>query len=218
MPLARTGILIALAWPDTYCKGTGAWYDTLAEKLHISKNNYYRVGHAALVLVDSDNDRAEYFDFGRYHCPTGFGRVRSAISDHNLGLNFRAQIKADGHLANLAELLSELSNMPQCQGEGPLIAAQSLVSYEKSRAYIAELEEQKLIPYGPFVRKGTNCARFVLGTLDAGFEFYNWRLKLAKYPSPLPLFLVKSLGSTCLASKLAKPHYPWSIQAGIPQP
>jgi hypothetical protein len=215
VPLARTGVLIALAWPDTYCKGTGAWYDGLAEKLRISKNNNNRVGHAALVLVDGDSGAAEYFDFGRYHCPSGFGRVRSASSDHNLGLSFRAQIKADGHLANLSELLSELNTMSQCHGDGPLIAAQSLVNYKMSRAYIAGQEEQELIPYGPFVRGGTNCARFVLNTLDRGFAPFNWRLKLAKYPSPLPLFIVKSMGSTCLIPKSTFPNYEdfWSKKA-----
>ena len=205
MPAKGSGIFVALAWPETYCKGTGAWYDGLAEKLRISKNNYYRVGHAALVLVDSDNGAAEYFDFGRYHCPPGLGRVRSASTDRDLQLSFHGQIKEDGKLANLAELLSELGAMPQCQGEGSLIAAQTLVNYQKSRDCIALLEAKELIPYGPFVKGGTNCARFVLNTLDAGFEFFNWRIKLLKYPSPLPLFLVKSLGATCFLPNLKPP-------------
>jgi len=207
MPVKSSGILIALAWPNTYCKGTGAWYDGLAEKLRISKNSYYRVGHAALVLVHTDSGTAEYFDFGRYHCPAGFGRVRSVHSDHELALNFTAQIKADGQLANLSDLLSELSSMPQCHGDGPLIAAQSLVNYQKSRNYIAAQEAQELIAYGPFVKGGTNCARFVHSTLDKGFAAFNWRLKLAKYPSPLPLFLVKSIGSTYVIPSLTIPNY-----------
>jgi hypothetical protein len=205
MPAKSSGILVALAWPETYCKGTGAWYDSWAEKLGFSKNSYYRVGHAALVLVHSDNGAAEYFDFGRYHCPPGMGRVRSAYTDHELQLGFRGQIKEDGKLANLPELLGELGDMPQCHGEGPLIAAQTLINYQKSRNYIAQLQAKELIPYGPFVKGGTNCARFVLNTLDAGFEFFNWRIKLAKYPSPLPLFLVKSLGSTCLVPSMKPP-------------
>lgn len=217
MPLKSSGILVALAWPETYCKGTGAWYDSWAEKLGISKNSYYRVGHAALVLVQSDNGAAEYFDFGRYHCPPGMGRVRSAYTDHELQLRFRGRINDDGKLANLTELLGELGNMPQCHGEGLLIAAQTLVNFQKSHNYIALLQAKELIPYGPFVKRGTNCARFVLNTLDAGFEFFNWRIKLAKYPSPLPLFLVKSLGSTCLLPSLKTPKHqnPWPKKANI---
>jgi hypothetical protein len=56
------GIAIALAWPDTYCKKAGAWYDTPAEWLRISKNNYYKVGHAALVLIEKSSGNCNYFD------------------------------------------------------------------------------------------------------------------------------------------------------------
>ena len=38
----------------------------------------YRVGHSAAVLVERVNWRSYYyFDFGRYHTPKGFGRVRN---------------------------------------------------------------------------------------------------------------------------------------------
>lgn len=220
MSTKSSGILVALAWPETYCKGTGAWYDSWAEKLGISKNFYYRVGHAALVLVDGDYGAAEYFDFGRYHCPPGLGRVRSVYTDHDLKIHFQPQIKECGNLANLPELLIELNDMPQCHGDGPLIAAQTLVNYQKSRAYIAQLQAQEFIPYGPFVKGGSNCARFVLNTLDAGYEFFNWRIKLAKIPSPLPLVMVKSLGPICLIPPLKDPIIlnSWNKQQNILSP
>jgi hypothetical protein len=210
MPAKSSGVLVALAWPDTYCKGTGAWYDSLAEKLGLSKNSYYRVGHAALILINTLDGAAEYFDFGRYHCPPGKGRVRSARTDHDLTLSFRARLKEDGQLENLSDLVEELSGMLQCHGEGPLIAAQSLINHQKSRVYIADLEAKELITYGPFVQNGSNCARFVMSTLDHGFEQFNWRLFLAKYPSPMPLLLVKSLGSTCLFPSQNITKYPSS--------
>ncbi len=47
----HTGFAIALAWPQTYCKQPGAWYDPITLLLGINKNNYYKVGHAALVLI-----------------------------------------------------------------------------------------------------------------------------------------------------------------------
>ncbi len=215
MLIPQAGILVALAWPKTYCKGTGAWYDGLAEKLGISKNNYYPVGHAALVLVDGDSGAAEYFDFGRYHCPKGFGKVRSAKNDPALDLDFLPKFQTTGNLANLRALLDELNTMPQCKGDGPLIAAQSLVNYKKARAYITQLEEKKFIPYGPFVRGGTNCARFVYGTLNAGLEISNWRLKLVKYPSPLPLLLIKSLGKTSQAASFTETHSPSLIPTNM---
>ena len=78
------GIAIALAWPQTYCKEPGAWYDPVTRRLGISRNNYYRAGHAALVLIERDGEQCHYFDFGRYHAPYQHGRVRSAVSNHDM--------------------------------------------------------------------------------------------------------------------------------------
>ncbi|MCA1746682.1 MAG: hypothetical protein LC655_03230, partial [Bacteroidales bacterium] len=78
------GFAIALAWPATFCKEPGAWYDPVNSWLGVSRNNYYRAGHAALVLVDRNRERCHYFDFGRYHAPLWRGRVRSGLTDHDL--------------------------------------------------------------------------------------------------------------------------------------
>lgn len=47
-----TGFAIALAWPQTYCKEGGAWYDGIMHILRLSKNHYYKVGHSAVVLTN----------------------------------------------------------------------------------------------------------------------------------------------------------------------
>ncbi|MDQ3395429.1 MAG: hypothetical protein M3512_15145, partial [Bacteroidota bacterium] len=69
----KKGFAILLAWPETFCKQAGGWYDPLLSWLGISKNHYYRVGHAAVVLVNGFNGSLQYFDFGRYHSPYGYG-------------------------------------------------------------------------------------------------------------------------------------------------
>ena len=71
-----TGFAIALAWPETYCKQAGSWYEFITAALGINRNNYYKAGHAALVLVDGINKTCHYFDFGRYHSPFQHGRVK----------------------------------------------------------------------------------------------------------------------------------------------
>lgn len=71
------GFAIAIAWPETFCKQAGSWYDPLFALIGISHNHYYRVGHAAVVLVNGYNGSLYYYDFGRYHSPLGHGRVRS---------------------------------------------------------------------------------------------------------------------------------------------
>ena len=87
----QTGIAIALAWPETWCKEAGSWYDRFMKIIGISKNGYYRVGHAAVVLVDTNSGRCHYFDFGRYHCPKGYGRIRDAETDHDLKIITQAR-------------------------------------------------------------------------------------------------------------------------------
>jgi len=91
-----TGFAIALAWPQTWCKQPNSWYDSLLLRLGISVNHYYRAGHAALVLVEKSTGDCHYFDFGRYHAPFEYGRVRSATTDHDLDLPKKAQLTTDG--------------------------------------------------------------------------------------------------------------------------
>ena len=72
-----TGLAISLAWPQTWCKQSGSWYDSTMKLVGINKNSFYKVGHAAVILVESATGKCHYFDFGRYHAPYGYGRVTS---------------------------------------------------------------------------------------------------------------------------------------------
>ena len=49
--IKNSGFAIAIAWPETHCKQPGSWYDDLMGRFGINRNNYYRAGHAALVIV-----------------------------------------------------------------------------------------------------------------------------------------------------------------------
>ena len=44
----------------------------------------YRVGHSAIILINNELESINYFDFGRYHTPNGFGRVRDEVTDPDL--------------------------------------------------------------------------------------------------------------------------------------
>mgnify|MGYP003964711885 CR=1 FL=1 len=101
------GFAIVLAWPKTLCKQAGSWYDFPMHYLGISNKGYYNVGHSAVVLVDDTTQSCHYFDFGRYHAPHGYGRVRSAETDHDLRIELKAvynNIQTD--IINLNEVLS----------------------------------------------------------------------------------------------------------------
>ena len=83
----RKDFIIVLAWPEGLVTASGAWYDK-----YLATNGKYRVGHSALALVDSATSKIQYLDFGRYHTPDGFGRIRDAETDPDAGIKQKAII------------------------------------------------------------------------------------------------------------------------------
>ncbi|MBW6535829.1 MAG: hypothetical protein K0B11_12550 [Mariniphaga sp.] len=200
-----TGFAIALAWPATYCKQPGAWYDPLTSFLGFNENNYYKVGHAAVVLVDSKNRKCHYFDFGRYHAPFQFGRVRSAETDHDLHMITTPAVSSDGkNLENLDAILTELQNNGACHGEGILYASVARVKFEKAYGKAIQMQEKKFIDYGPFRTGGSNCSRFVNAVIRAGEPSLKQQLKLNFWMplTPTPLNNVNALGGVVTVPKL----------------
>ena len=185
------GIAIALAWPETYCKQAGAWYDSYTDKLGISRNGYYKVGHSALVLIDKQVGKCHYADFGRYHAPHGFGRVRTERSDHDLKIFTNAEIDADSsELLNLDSILIELYENASSHGTGEIYGAPFEVDFNLTNAAILNLQEHDFIEYGPFLTSGTNCSRFVNKMILAGKPDIASKLKLRFPPmlTPTPMW------------------------------
>lgn len=181
-------IAIVLAWPDTKCKQAGAWYDNFMGKLSINQNGYYKVGHAAIVLIKKESGHCHYFDFGRYHSPVGYGRVRDMETDHDLTLNTRVYFNKEGVPQNLEALLEELDGKVACHGDGDLHTGLSFIDFDKSYQKAKQMQEQDFIPYGPFVQNGTNCSRFVQSTVIAGMplSFGKMLLKFPVMITPTP--------------------------------
>lgn len=165
----HNGFAIAIAWPETWCKQPGAWYDGFINRIGVSKHHYYKVGHAALVLVDEKTGRCHYFDFGRYHTPFQHGRVRSERTDDGLKMKVRAKISDDKkHILNFEEILTELQNKAECHGEGAIHASYGRINFVKALAKAEEMQRQSPIKYGPFRYGGSNCSRFVNTVIRAG--------------------------------------------------
>ncbi len=203
----HTGFAIALAWPQTYCKQPGAWYDPLTYWLGVNQNNYYKVGHAALVLIDSKNQKAHYFDFGRYHAPYKHGRVRSAETDHELEIETIPLLTKDGQkLENFSNILNELQTNPACHGEGTLHASYCPVNFQKAFTKAHKMQEASPIPYGPFLYKGSNCSRFVSTSILAGYPGLKYRIRLKYFVpfTPTPISNVHSLNNHLIVPKLLK--------------
>ncbi|MDX2414281.1 MAG: hypothetical protein QNK33_03740 [Bacteroidales bacterium] len=201
----HSGFAVAIAWPQTYCKQPGTWYDSICGILGINKNNYYRAGHAASVLIDIETRKCHYFDFGRYHSIFQHGRVRSAETDHDLEIKTVPVISADGiTIENIKEILSELQANPSCHGEGELHASYCRINFHSAFNKANLLQQQSPIPYGPFRYKGNNCSRFVNSTILAGEPGWKIRLRLMYLVpiTPTPMNNVNSLENRIIFPKL----------------
>ena len=175
--------IIILAWPEGLCEPAGSWYDKF-----FAKNGKYRVGHSALALVDSVTSKIQYLDFGRYHTPDGFGRIRDAETDPDAGIKQKAIINGD-KINNIEEILVAISNNKSYHGEGALYASViSDVNCSDAFNYAKNWQKKGAIPYGPFVRNGTNCSRFVATISRKAEPSFLKKLRL-KFPftiSPSP--------------------------------
>ena len=194
--IRHSGLAIALAWPETFCKQPGSWYDGLISRLGPNRYNYYRAGHAAVVLVDIENKENHYFDFGRYHAPFQHGRARSGETDHDLKMRTIPEISADGKtLLNYDEILEELQFNAACHGEGKLYASYAHVNFQRSYNAAIKIQHQSPVPYGPFVINGSNCSRFVNTVIRAGKPALRHRLRLKYFVpfTPTPMNNVNSL-------------------------
>ena len=148
--------IIILAWPEGLCEPAGSWYDKF-----FAKNGKYRVGHSALALVDSETCKIHYLDFGRYHTPDSFGRIRDTETDPDAGIKQKAKINGD-EINNIKEILIEISNNKSYHGEGTLSSSViNGINCNAALKYAKKWQGKGAIPYGPFIRNGTNCSRFV---------------------------------------------------------
>ena len=205
----RKGYAIPIAWPETFCKQAGSWYDGALRIVGACKNGYYKVGHAAIVLVDAETGDASYFDFGRYHTPPGFGRVRSASTDHDLKINSLVHFTVRGE-PMIDGVLKELRDNPSCHGDGQLRAGIIEVDYSLAFNHIKEIQAKGIIAYGPFIYNGTNCSRFVRDIVLKSVTKKHTKLQLS-FPwmlTPSPIWNVKVVGEYNLEEVLINQTIP----------
>lgn len=189
--------IIMLAWPDTPAIQVGSWYEPVTKLLGFNKNGYYVAGHSALVLVDPDTGALHYFDFGRYHTPAGFGRIRNADSDPDLMVSEKAEYGEYGEIDNEEHLLLALSKYKSFHGHGNMFASIAYgVDFKKAFAFAKNQQNKDAILYGPFAYKGTNCSRFTSRVYRSGV--YNW---YKKAQTVLPISITQTpMGNVLIAS------------------
>ncbi|RSK41988.1 DUF6695 family protein [Mangrovimonas spongiae] len=162
----NTGIILTLAYPETIVRHAKEWYSPFLKYLGIGNQTHVRAGHAALVLINKETGVLEYYDFGRYVTPDATGRVRAKDTDCELEKPLRAKL-VDGNIVNLNDILNYLATHPEfTHGEGTLYASIcKKVNYDKASEFIKIMQERQFIRYAAFIKKATNCARFVTDTL-----------------------------------------------------
>ncbi len=179
--LKSDAFILTLAYPDTIVRISDEKLVPYLKYINVGCENYVRAGHAALVLIDIQTGNLEYFDFGRYTCPQGYGRVRGKITDNELDFPLNAKIK-EGQLINLDEILIFLAtNSELTHGEGKLVASVcTAINYKAAKEFIMQLQHKDFIRYGAFLKNGSNCSRFVTDALIASINNKRKKEKLIK--------------------------------------
>ncbi|QXP62638.1 DUF6695 family protein [Polaribacter sp. HaHaR_3_91] len=157
------GIIVILSYPETIVRP--AYWEPSSKVwplIGIGSKHAVQAGHAALLLIKKDQTEINYFDFGRYITSYSNGRVRSKETDPELKVSINAEFE-NSKLINLKEILLWIEKHPEkTHGDGRLVASiHNEIDFEKAHNYIHQLINQKEIPYGAFIKNGTNCARFV---------------------------------------------------------
>ena len=100
-------------------------------------------------------------DFGRYHTPKGYGRVRDAETDPDVGIPLLAEIK-NNEILNIDTILKEAAYKKANHGEGVLYASVlGGVCFKTAFNFAKKIQNKGAVEYGPFIINGTNCSRFV---------------------------------------------------------
>ncbi|WP_025742907.1 DUF6695 family protein [Aquimarina pacifica] len=197
-----TGKIISLAFPDTFVKYSDEFLVKAFLAVGFGKSNYIKAGHAAFVLIENETGNAEYYDFGRYVTPQGYGRVRSAETDVELEIPFKALLGADQKIENLEEFLLWLEKHPEkTHGSGRLVASVcDYIDYQKAKDFVLSIQEKGSVLYRAFGKEGSNCSRIVADTILAGTDHSKIIKALLRNksftPSPLGNVEKSSLGGT----------------------
>ena len=153
--------IIVLAWPDTKVVQEGKWYDVPLRWFGALKDGYYTAGHSAFLLINNGSGEIQYFDFGRYHTPMKYGRVRSKLTDPDIAMKHNGLIN-DGNIDNIEEILLDRYNNKACHGEGRMTASiVKNIDYAKAYTKVMQMQEREAICYGPIKSRGSNCSRLV---------------------------------------------------------
>ena len=158
--MSNSDFIITLSWPGGKISPVGSWYDKI-----LGLNRKYSIGHTAIVLINSITSEIYYLDFGRYHTPIGFGRVRDIETDPELTIKNPVIIK-NNSINSIDKIIKEIYEKKSTHGEGRLYyKILDNISFRKGRKYAKLNQNRGLISFGPFSKNSLNCGRFVYNVM-----------------------------------------------------
>ena len=183
-------IAVVIGFPDNWAKGEKL-RDKILYSLGITYTQYYKVGHAALLLIRRESGEIEYFDYGRYIAPAGKGRVRSKDTDPKLSIPVKAEFDFQGNLKNLLEIMNYLETIEDdTHGHGrTYFSVCKNISFEAGKEYINNLIGKGSSKYVTYGIGGMNCSSFVTKSLIKSVSEKKKRLNLyfSETIAPTPL-------------------------------
>lgn len=179
-------LAIVIAWPEIPTRGDEQWMKFL-KRIGLVKNLHFKVGHAAIVLVNHRTGDLSYYDFGRYVTPLGYGRARSAQSDPRLTLTTKARMDGTNPIGNLRMVLDEMHIKREAtHGAGTMyFSIADNISFDRASAFAERLVSGGPIKYGALAGDCNSCSRYVAQILLAGLP--------AKHPSRRALLFPESM-------------------------
>ena len=112
--MSNSDFIITLSWPEGKISAVGSWYDKI-----LGLNRKYSIGHTAIILINAITSEMYYLDFGRYHTPIRFGRVRDIETDPDLTIRSPVIIE-NNSINNIDDIIKEISGNKSTHGEGKL--------------------------------------------------------------------------------------------------
>ena len=157
--------------------------------LGFTEGNTIRAGHNCAILVDGNTGNLQYFDFGRYDVPDGYGRARCDQSDPQLLLKANA-ILVDGQITNLKAIMEEFYHDDSIHHSAGPMFYKVLSNVNKADAldFVRGTQARGFVDYDIFRKGALNCSRYI-GHLVKSVLPKNRLTTYLKHicPSPTPM-------------------------------
>lgn len=151
-----------------------SFWNFWAHVFDFNRDNFARVGHTGVILVNGSTGDLEYFDFGRYDDrndlmgprPEFYGTVRSSGHVPGLALKMHAKF-SNGWISNVDTILLHLGAKKLFTGYGRIEAAEVYrLNYDKMINRARRFEDVDYHLYG--APSNLYCTSFVRKVIRAG--------------------------------------------------